>query len=545
MNEPLFEKYVRNELSSQEVRELSILLEREEGKREFVAFLQEWSLLGSVARQMEAAQPAKRTRARGPQATRRPAKVLWLAGLAAAILIAIGVLWIMSGETTDPSGPSDPSPMAVQPRDPKPPPHEKRDEPEKQPVPDPAPPVPEPVPESESPPPPDKPKSPPSDPPPSVEPPPTPPPPPPPAPEPKPVPPRPSDSVVAVAEIKKVEGEAFIKKGSGRIPATPGAPIVAGDVLETTKGRLTAKYADGTSIELEPGTRLEGLEGKKPLLTAGTLIADVKPQPAGHPIIFRTANAEAIVVGTRLTLTVSPGRTLLQVLEGKVRLKRADGRKILVSKGQEGEVAKGVVFRTRRLVLTRVFQDGVDGYTGTRDTMICEKEPNRVFGREDKLEVDGEQEDSERVTSLLRWDLSSIPRESQVRAVSLTIHVEESSEWNAYRLYPAMRPWSEESTWLVSSPGRPWGKPGALSTTDRAAKVTLGTLAPANKGPLTVILNEAGLTVVQAWIRNPARNHGLMIVNDRDTDNFKLYSRERKNSHERPKLKVSFAAPRR
>jgi len=101
MNEELFEKYMRDELSGAETAELARLLEEEStGKERFVAFAQQWHLFGDVAHQLQAASVAP-----APETARRvrrfpaPAPSVWRRGLswrlpalAAVVLIGLGVL---------------------------------------------------------------------------------------------------------------------------------------------------------------------------------------------------------------------------------------------------------------------------------------------------------------------------------------------------------------------------------------------------------------------------------------------------------------------
>ena len=65
-------------------------------------------------------------------------------------------------------------------------------------------------------------------------------------------------------------------------------------------------------------------EGKRVSLKQGVLAAQVSKQPAGEPMTFMTASAEARVLGTRLTLSVTPASTRLEVREGKIRVTRKD-----------------------------------------------------------------------------------------------------------------------------------------------------------------------------------------------------------------------------
>jgi len=121
---------------------------------------------------------------------------------------------------------------------------------------------------------------------------------------------------------------------SNGVAILPGEPLPAG-TLETVGEASTAlfRFADGTLITLQGGSELSFSEqGQKNLaLSRGTLSAEVRPQPAGRPMLIRTPSAVAEVIGTAFDLTTRAEDTLLKVNEGLVKLKRlADGSQIEV-----------------------------------------------------------------------------------------------------------------------------------------------------------------------------------------------------------------------
>ena len=120
--------------------------------------------------------------------------------------------------------------------------------------------------------------------------------------------------------------------GEMRVNVRDGEKLAAG-TLETLGETASAQlqFADGTIISLTGESELAfSEEGQKLLvLRKGSLSAQVKPQPRGHPMIVRTPSAEAEIVGTTFNLSARPDDTLLKVNEGLVKLKRlADGTSI-------------------------------------------------------------------------------------------------------------------------------------------------------------------------------------------------------------------------
>jgi ferric-dicitrate binding protein FerR (iron transport regulator) len=111
------------------------------------------------------------------------------------------------------------------------------------------------------------------------------------------------------------------------IPAASGTRLQSEDVLHTGSD-VTAEIRFGpenTRMTLRPGTEVELKSlssGKRFELRIGKVEASVARQRPYRPMILTTPQAEARVLGTRFTLTVSTNGTRLDVAEGKVRLTR-------------------------------------------------------------------------------------------------------------------------------------------------------------------------------------------------------------------------------
>ncbi len=550
MSQELFEKYLRDELSDDEARELLRILGAEPGARAFVDFLQEWTVTADLARQLAAAgreagvqaarHAAVRLRQRETSGPARPAWGWWAIGVAATALFMVTLALALR------PGPSPEAPVV------------RRQGPE--PVPEPVlpplplserplpapPPLPPPVPE-------DPPQSPPTPPAAPETPRPEAPKPPPPAPPPVPVPdppPAPKPTLVALAEVERVLGEVVLQASQESVRARAGLAVHAGDGLET-RGRASAatvKYVEGTRIDLGPETKVEAFlerSGKRVLVASGTLTAQVQPQPRGRPMVLATPHAEITVLGTQFAVTVEAEGTRVDVLEGRVRFTRsADQRSMEVPAGRSVTAGKGIPWEAKPLVLSRDFQDGLAplaAYSGTRDTSLSEVEPDAVFGAQDSLEVDGDETDGKSMWGLLSWDVSSIPPASVVRSAVISLHVTGTSQSAGYSIFEMRRPWAEgEASWRLFRKGQTWAQPGAKARADRGAE-PLAVFSPRDRGLTTVLLNDAGVALVQAWIRNPGANHGLIIGRDASTDGFKFESRESKAPPRRPKLTVTYS----
>jgi anti-sigma factor RsiW len=244
-----------------------------------------------------------RRRSRRPIGTRWPrsAPSSWLPALA-AVGIFVGLVALLG---TPPGRPPE-EPVAAAPSAP-PPPQEPEAPPSAPPA---APPVEErPVPKPPSPAP-------------------VPPPPAPPRIDPLPSPPapKPTPTVVAAAHLERATGATLddrtVRAGA---PVPPGASIRT----EGAGSEALVVFPDGTRLELGPDTQVRDffdLPGKSLRLERGFLRADVAPQPPGRPMVFFSPQAEATVLGTRLTLRADADVTRLEVQEGRVRLLRLSDR---------------------------------------------------------------------------------------------------------------------------------------------------------------------------------------------------------------------------
>ncbi|HVE41929.1 MAG TPA: FecR family protein [Planctomycetota bacterium] len=181
-------------------------------------------------------------------------------------------------------------------------------------------------------------------------------------------------TVTVVAQLDGVEGEVYVRSGTTRTKATAGRAVLAGEGVECEGPRSAAlvAFADHTRVELSGDTLLRELverdatHGRRLVLEKGTLRAEVAKQPAGLAMIFETPHGEARVLGTTLALHVDadPKKgTRLEVEEGRVELKNAAGRTVMVDGGHQAVAASGVALAVRTLpreevLLFYTFEDG-------------------------------------------------------------------------------------------------------------------------------------------------------------------------------------------
>lgn len=198
------------------------------------------------------------------------------------------------------------------------------------------------------------------------------------------------------------------------------------------------------------------------------------------------------------------------------------------------------------MTMTLSFQDGVSpdtSYLGTRDTALYENEPDTVFGSIIELNIDG---DSPRgsgndVSSMLLWDISTIPAGSVIESAEITLEVINGTS-DEYSVYELRSPWVEmEATWNEASSGLSWQSAGASGSLDRGS-VELGTVSSSELGSYSFSLNSDGLAVIQGWVDNPDANYGLIMADSSVTNGMDFLSRETAVAMQRPKLTVTYTS---
>jgi hypothetical protein len=135
-------------------------------------------------------------------------------------------------------------------------------------------------------------------------------------------------AVQGTPTLADVQGAGVILERSGqRLTAGPNVRLQPGDVLRTSSdGRAVICFPpEETRMSLSPGTVCKlttFARGKHFELEEGTLEATVARQRPFRPMLLKTPQAEARVIGTRFTLTVTTNSTRLDVTEGRVRFTR-------------------------------------------------------------------------------------------------------------------------------------------------------------------------------------------------------------------------------
>ena len=157
---------------------------------------------------------------------------------------------------------------------------------------------------------------------------------------------RPSESPA----VASVQGEVRLVGPAGERALTAGQSWERGETLKTVGpgGTVTVLFRDGTRLDFGANSIAVNQSTKDECrleLEHGEVQATLKKQPSSHPFTFATAEAEAIVVGTKLRLATGAHHTRLEVTEGEVRFRRRhDGAEVVIKVGHFAVVAPNVPF---------------------------------------------------------------------------------------------------------------------------------------------------------------------------------------------------------
>ena len=147
-----------------------------------------------------------------------------------------------------------------------------------------------------------------------------------------------------------IQGEVRLLGPKGERVLRSGQPWPRGETLKTVGANSTATvtFRDGSRLDFGGNSVVVNQstqEGCRVELEHGDVRGSLKKQPGGHPFVFATPEAEAIVVGTALRLVTGAHHTRLEVTEGEVRFRRLhDGAQVTVKTGYCAVVAPNAPF---------------------------------------------------------------------------------------------------------------------------------------------------------------------------------------------------------
>ena len=154
-----------------------------------------------------------------------------------------------------------------------------------------------------------------------------------------------------------------------------------------------------------------------------------------------------------------------------------------------------------------VFQQGMDGYTSTVDTMLQQASPtsNNASATELNVDNDDPSESGNEVHALLRFDdiLGDLPGQIPLAAEieSAFLELEVSNAGDSIQLHRMLTSWQDTVTWDSLDSGVQADDVEALAAFDWVT-------ASVNTGVLTMDVTDA----LRVWQANPTSNHGWVLL---------------------------------
>lgn len=197
---------------------------------------------------------------------------------------------------------------------------------------------------------------------------------------------------------------------------------------------------------------------------------------------------------------------------------------------------------------TATFQQGISGYSGTRDTWVNEASPNTSYGDSPTFDSDDDTTNSifndRRGQALLRFDnittgtgeAGKIPLGATITSATIRLAIEDDIDTPLFNprffVHQLQRDWSESSTWNSLSGGLSGSEIGPIGAS------FIGDNNP--DGDYWRLIDITG--IVQNWANGTA-NFGLAILPEiisGNDDGITIWSSEAANPLLRPQLQVSW-----
>lgn len=200
---------------------------------------------------------------------------------------------------------------------------------------------------------------------------------------------------------------------------------------------------------------------------------------------------------------------------------------------------------------TYTFQDGVDGYSGTKDLTIKSGGPTTNYDSDTVIKADNTGCDGGICSGLMYFDISSIGSCTTVSSASVTVNITNATA-DRYGVYGLRRNWGETTaTWETYDGTNSWTTAGARDTTnDRYSTDLMNGNAndgwgSGTTGVKTYDFDADGIQWLQDIIDGNITNYGFIVdENDAaDDDSVQWSTRADATISNRPKLSITCDAP--
>ena len=191
----------------------------------------------------------------------------------------------------------------------------------------------------------------------------------------------------------------------------------------------------------------------------------------------------------------------------------------------------------------RVYQQGVNGYTGARDAYLYRYYPTNNYGASPNMYLHIDNINGEVRGFVMNWTNLGLPANAYVHRATLSLYQWGYAGTSALRAeaYLLNRPFTEsQATWNQAATGAPWAAAGANGIpADRS-----GTPASATATSPGIGWRKFDLTwIVRAWLANPSAWYGLKMRaagNATDATVAFFYTSDQSDVSLRPKLEIVY-----
>jgi hypothetical protein len=160
------------------------------------------------------------------------------------------------------------------------------------------------------------------------------------------------------------------------------------------------------------------------------------------------------------------------------------------------------------------------------------------YGDYDECHISGARSNGGERSTLLMWNISSLPRNSRITRATIELWIKNNSD-DTFYVYGLRKRWTEnEATWLKASKSTPWSKAGASGYLDRDEDLA-GYIREPSTGLVRINLDT---DLVQKWLYNSQKNYGVIITaaSAFDDDDLSFDCSETSQSTLRPGLVIEF-----
>lgn len=188
---------------------------------------------------------------------------------------------------------------------------------------------------------------------------------------------------------------------------------------------------------------------------------------------------------------------------------------------------------------TVTLQEGVNGYTGTRDSYLDGWNTTTGYGGAAQFRLRAPNVRN----GVIRFDLAGAPPQALANGVhgaALSLYSGSRSNANIaeFKAYALNRPWVEnQTTWVQAAAGQPWSQPGANGIPgDRSAVAAASRVLDRENFRWGLDIT----TVVAGWLAAPASNNGLLLRSEDPAVEYAVASRENPSLDLRPRLLIVY-----